>query len=173
MKKNLLLAAALMASATMSAQLIGWTALEFGGTTTSAGTTTIRQALSNQDGEVFIVGQGGSVGDAPTLSLFGQEFATCPFEANQSQSNNNFIIAKTDKELQPLWTSVSNRGNFDNAFILQADIAAGKCTQGKQIESSTGIVAAMQLLTRGDSIYQYYYDWGQPMGAAHNRLSPL
>lgn len=100
----------------MSAQLVGWTALEFGGTTTTAATTTIRQALTNQDGEVFIIGQGGSVGDAPTLNLFGQEFAVCPFEANMSNSNANFIITKTDKDLKPLWTSVSNRGNFDNTY---------------------------------------------------------
>jgi len=116
MRKILLFASALLASATMSAQLIGWTALEFGGTTTTAGTTTIRQALTNEDGEVFIIGQGSSVGDAPTLNLFGQEFATCPFEANMSQSNNNIIIAKTDKDFKPLWTSVSNRGNFDNTY---------------------------------------------------------
>ena len=100
----------------MSAQLVGWTALEYGGTTTSTGNTSIRQTLSNQDGEVFIIGQGSSVGDAPTLTLFGQEFATCPFEANMSQSNTNFIIAKTDKDFNPLWTSVSNRGNFDNTY---------------------------------------------------------
>ena len=116
MKKSLLFAAALFASATMSAQLVGWTALEYGGTTTSTGNTSIRQTLSNQDGEVFIIGQGSSVGDAPTLTLFGQEFATCPFEANMSQSNTNFIIAKTDKDFNPLWTSVSNRGNFDNTY---------------------------------------------------------
>ncbi len=116
MKKSLLFAAALLASATMSAQLVGWTALEYGGTTVSTGNTSIRQALSNQDGEVFIIGQGSSVGDAPTLTLFGQEFATCPFEANMSQSNTNFIIAKTDKDFNPLWTSVSNRGNFDNTY---------------------------------------------------------
>lgn len=116
MKKSLLFASALLASATMSAQLVGWTALEYGGTTVSSGNTTIRQALSNQDGEVFIIGQGSSVGDAPTLTLFGQEFATCPFTANMSQSNTNFIIAKTDKDFNPLWTSVSNRGNFDNTY---------------------------------------------------------
>ncbi len=116
MKKSLLFAAALFASATMSAQLVGWTALEYGGTTVSTGNTSIRQALSNQDGEVFIIGQGSSVGDAPTLTLFGQEFATCPFEANMSQSNTNFIIAKTDKDFNLLWTSVSNRGNFDNTY---------------------------------------------------------
>lgn len=116
MRKSLLFASALLASATMSAQLVGWTALEYGGTTVSSGNTTIRQALSNQDGEVFIIGQGSSVGDAPTLTLFGQEFATCPFTANMSQSNTNFIIAKTDKDFNPLWTSVSNRGNFDNTY---------------------------------------------------------
>ena len=115
MKKSLLFAAALLASATMSAQLVGWTALEYGGTTTS-GTTTIRQALSNQEGEVFIIGQGSSVGDAPTLTLFGQEFATCPFEANMQQSNTNLVIAKTDKDFNHLWTSVSNRGAFDNTY---------------------------------------------------------
>lgn len=116
MKKNLLFAAALLASATMSAQLVGWTALEYGGTTVSSGNTTIRQALSNSEGEVFLIGQGSSVGEAPTLTLFGQEFATCPFTANMSQSNTNFIIAKTDKDFNPLWTSVSNRGNFDNTY---------------------------------------------------------
>ncbi|HCS87649.1 MAG TPA: hypothetical protein DIW30_04335 [Bacteroidales bacterium] len=100
----------------MSAQLVGWTALEYGGTTVSSGNTTIRQALSNSDGEVFIIGQGSSVGDAPTLTLFGQEHAVCPFKANMSQSNTNFIIAKTDKDFNPLWTSVSNRGNFDNTY---------------------------------------------------------
>ncbi len=116
MKKSLLFALALLASATMSAQLVGWTALEYGGTTVSSGNTTIRQALSNSESEVFIIGQGSSVGDAPTLTLFGQEFATCPFTANMSQSNTNFIIAKTDKDFNPLWTSVSNRGNFDNTY---------------------------------------------------------
>ena len=98
----------------MSARLVGWGALELGGTTTSAGTTIIRQALSNQNGEAFIIGQGGSVGDAPTLTMFGHEFGTCPFEENMSQSNNNLIIAKTDKDFKPLWMSVSKRGNFDN-----------------------------------------------------------
>ena len=116
MKKSLLFALALLASATISAQLVGWTALEYGGTTVSSGNTTIRQALSNSESEVFIIGQGSSVGDAPTLTLFGQEFATCPFTANMSQSNTNFIIAKTDKDFNPLWTSVSNRGNFDNTY---------------------------------------------------------
>lgn len=100
----------------MSAQLVGWDALEYGGTTTSTGTTTIRQALSNPDGEVFIIGQGSSVGDAPTLTMFGHEFATCPFTANMNQSNNNLVIAKTDKYFNHLWTSVSNRGNFDNTY---------------------------------------------------------
>ena len=114
MKKSLLFASALLVSATMSARLVGWGALELGGTTTSAGTTIIRQALSNQNGEAFIIGQGGSVGDAPTLTMFGHEFGTCPFEENMSQSNNNLIIAKTDKDFKPLWMSVSKRGNFDN-----------------------------------------------------------
>ena len=114
MKKSLLFASALLVSATMSARLVGWGALELGGTTTSAGTTIIRQALSNQNGEAFIIGLGGSVGDAPTLTMFGHEFGTCPFEENMSQSNNNLIIAKTDKDFKPLWMSVSKRGNFDN-----------------------------------------------------------
>lgn len=114
MKKSLLFASALLVSATMSARLVGWEALELGGTTTSAGTTIIRQALSNQNGEAFIIGLGGSVGDAPTLTMFGHEFGTCPFEENMSQSNNNLIIAKTDKDFKPLWISVSKRGNFDN-----------------------------------------------------------
>ena len=91
----------------MSARLVGWGALELGGTTTSAGTTIIRQALSNQNGEAFIIGLGGSVGDAPTLTMFGHEFGTCPFEENMSQTNNNLIIAKTDKDFKPLWMSVS------------------------------------------------------------------
>lgn len=114
MKKSLLFASALLVSATMSARLVGWGALELGGTTTSAGTTIIRQALSNQNGEAFIIGLGGSVGDAPTLTMFGHEFGTCPFEENMSQSNNNLFIAKTDKDFKPLWMSVSKRGNFDN-----------------------------------------------------------
>ena len=107
MKKSLLFAAALLASATMSAQLVGWTALEYGGTTTS-GTTTIRQALSNQEGEVFILGQGSSVGEAPTLTIFGQEFATCPFKVNMNQSNTNLIITKTDKDFQQLLSGTAH-----------------------------------------------------------------
>ena len=60
---------------------------------------------------------------------------------------------------------LTNTGT-NNAFLLQLDIAAGKCVKGVQIGTNAGIATAQCLLTRGDSLYQYYYDWGQPIGQA-------
>lgn len=108
--------AALAMSASMSAQLVGWTALDCGGTT-SSGTTLIRHAVGNDSGEVFLMGQGGSVGDAPTLTIFGQTLAPCPMNPVMSQTNNNLVIAKVDDTFQPVWVSVSNRGAFDDSYV--------------------------------------------------------
>lgn len=109
--------AALAMSASMSAQVIGWTALDYGGTTTSSGTTNIRHTLGNDSGEVFLLGQGSSVGDAPTLTMFGQAWEVCPFTPDQSKTNNNIVITKVDKDFKPLWVSVSNRGAFDDSYV--------------------------------------------------------
>lgn len=70
MKKIFLFTSALLVSATMMAQLVGWSAVELSNET-AAGTSTVNRLYTNGQGDVFFLGNSASNGKKPTISFDG------------------------------------------------------------------------------------------------------
>ena len=118
MKKIFLFTSALLVSATMMAQLVGWSAVELSNET-AAGTSTINHLYTNEQGDIFFLGNSASNGKKPTISFDGITLDAAPYRVNMSQTNMNVVFGKlsgTDASTQ--WFGASDRGAFTDYVAL-------------------------------------------------------
>ena len=112
MKKIFLFTSALLASATMMAQLVGWSAVELSNET-AAGTSTINHLYTNEQGDIFFLGNSASNGQKPTISFDGITLDAAPYRVNMSQTNTNIVFGKlSGKDASTQWFGASDRGAF-------------------------------------------------------------
>lgn len=93
MKKIFLFTSALLASATMMAQLVGWSAVELSNET-AAGTSTVNHLYTNGQGDVFFLGNSASNGEKPTISFDGITLDAAPYRVVMSRTNINIVFGK-------------------------------------------------------------------------------
>lgn len=112
MKKIFLFTSALLASATMMAQLVGWSAVEMNNET-AAGTSTVNRLYTNGQGDVFFLGNSASNGKKPTISFDGITLDAAPYRVVMSRTNINIVFGKlSGKDAFTQWFGASDRGAF-------------------------------------------------------------
>lgn len=112
MKKIFLFTSALLASATMMAQLVGWSAVELSNET-AAGTSTVNRLYTNGQGDVFFLGNSASNGKKPTISFDGITLDAAPYRVVMSRTNTNIVFGKlSGKDASTQWFGASDRGAF-------------------------------------------------------------
>ena len=112
MKKIFLFTSALLASATMMAQLVGWSAVEMNNET-AAGTSTVNRLYTNGQGDVFFLGNSASNGKKPTISFDGITLDAAPYRVVMSRTNTNIVFGKlSGKDASTQWFGASDRGAF-------------------------------------------------------------
>ena len=112
MKKIFLFTSALLASATMMAQLVGWSSVELLNETT-AGTSTINRLYTNEQGDIFFLGNSASNGEKPSVTFDRITMDVAPFRVNQAKTNTNLVFGKlSGKDAATQWFGASNRGAF-------------------------------------------------------------
>lgn len=112
MKKIFLFTSALLVSATMMAQLVGWSAVELSNET-AAGTSTVNRLYTNGQGDVFFLGNSASNGEKPTISFDGITLDAAPYRVNMSRTNTNIVFGKlSGKDASTQWFGASDRGAF-------------------------------------------------------------
>lgn len=112
MKKIFLFTSALLVSATMMAQLVGWSAVELSNET-AAGTSTVNRLYTNGQGDVFFLGNSASNGKKPTISFDGITLDAAPYRVNMSRTNTNIVLVKlSGKDASTQWFGASDRGAF-------------------------------------------------------------
>lgn len=130
MKKFFLFTSALLASATMMAQLVGLSAVEMSNETT-AGTSTVNHLYTNEQGDIFFLGNSASNGEKPTISFDGITLDAAPYRVNQARTNTNIVFGKlSGKDASTQWFGASNRGAF-------TDYVATPAADGKLIMAVT------------------------------------
>ena len=103
MKKIFLFTSALLVSATMMAQLVGWSAVELSNET-AAGTSTVNRLYTNGQGDVFFLGNSASNGEKPTISFDGITLDAAPYRVNKSRTNMNVVFGKlSGKDASTQW----------------------------------------------------------------------
>ncbi len=118
MKKIFLFTSALLVSATMMAQLVGWSAVELSNET-AAGTSTVNRLYTNGQGDVFFLGNSASNGEKPSVTFDRITMDAAPYRVNMSQTNMNVVFGKlsgTDASTQ--WFGASDRGAFTDYVAL-------------------------------------------------------
>lgn len=124
MKKIFLFTSALLVSATMMAQLVGWSAVEMNNET-AAGTSTVNRLYTNGQGDVFFLGNSASNGEKPTTTFSGITLDAAPYRVNKAQTNTNIVFGKlSGKDASTLWFGASDRGAFTDYIALP--VADGK-----------------------------------------------
>lgn len=112
MKKIFLFTSALLVSATMMAQLVGWSAVELSNET-AAGTSTVNRLYTNGQGDVFFLGNSASNGEKPTISFDGITLDAAPYRVVMSRTNTNIVFGKlSGKDASTQWFGASDRGAF-------------------------------------------------------------
>ena len=112
MKKIFLFTFALLASATMMAQLVGWSAVEMNNET-AAGTSTVNRLYTNGQGDIFFLGNSASNGEKPTISFDGITLDAAPYRVVKSRTNTNIVFGKlSGKDASTQWFGASDRGAF-------------------------------------------------------------
>lgn len=112
MKKIFLFTSALLVSATMMAQLVGWSAVELSNET-AAGTSTVNRLYTNGQGDVFFLGNSASNGKKPTISFDGITLDAAPYRVVMSRTNTNIVFGKlSGKDASTQWFGASDRGAF-------------------------------------------------------------
>lgn len=112
MKKIFLFTSALLASATMMAQLVSWSAVELSNET-AAGTSTVNHLYTNGQGDVFFLGNSASNGKKPTISFDGITLDAAPYRVVMSRTNTNIVFGKlSGKDASTQWFGASDRGAF-------------------------------------------------------------
>lgn len=112
MKKIFLFTSALLVSATMMAQLVGWSAVELSNET-AAGTSTVNRLYTNGQGDVFFLGNSASNGEKPTISFDGITLDAAPYRVVMSRTNINIVFGKlSGKDAFTQWFGASDRGAF-------------------------------------------------------------
>lgn len=112
MKKIFLFTSALLVSATMMAQLVGWSAVELNNET-AAGTSTVNRLYTNGQGDVFFLGNSASNGEKPSVTFDRITMDAAPYRVNMSRTNTNIVFGKlSGKDASTQWFGASNRGAF-------------------------------------------------------------
>lgn len=112
MKKIFLFTSALLVSATMMAQLVGWSAVELSNET-AAGTSTVNRLYTNGQGDVFFLGNSASNGEKPSVTFDRITMDAAPYRVNMSRTNTNIVFGKlSGKDASTQWFGASNRGAF-------------------------------------------------------------
>lgn len=112
MKKIFLFTSALLVSATMMAQLVGWSAVELSNET-AAGRSTVNHLYTNEQGDVFFLGNSASNGEKPTISFDGITLDAAPYRVVMSRTNTNIVFGKlSGKDASTQWFGASDRGAF-------------------------------------------------------------
>lgn len=112
MKKIFLFTSALLVSATMMAQLVGWSAVELSNET-AAGTSMVNRLYTNGQGDVFFLGNSASNGKKPTISFDGITLDAAPYRVVMSRTNTNIVFGKlSGKDASTQWFGASDRGAF-------------------------------------------------------------
>lgn len=120
MKKIFLFTSALLASATMMAQLAGWSAVELSNETT-AGTSTVNRLYTNAQGDVFFLGNSASNGEKPSVTFDRITMDAAPYRVNQARTNTNIVFGKlSGKDASTQWFGASNRGAFKSYVATPA-----------------------------------------------------
>lgn len=112
MKKIFLFTSALLASATMMAQLVGWSAVEMNNETLD-GSASVEHVYTNEQNDIFFIGNAGSNGEQPSVSFNGTTLSTAPYRVRAKTTNANLIFGKASSEdATNKWFGTSDRGAF-------------------------------------------------------------
>lgn len=112
MKKIFLFTSALLVSATMMAQLVGWSAVEINNETLD-GSASVEHVYTNEQNDIFFIGNAGSNGEQPSVSFNGTTLSTAPYRVRAKTTNANLIFGKASSEdATNKWFGASDRGAF-------------------------------------------------------------